>query len=499
MALIRWIFWPLLLAPAVWWGWQQLHAPPPALKLDNGAYLEWVDCWFEPPLLRPVHCGRFHTAPEDGRGPASYSLPVVYISQWAWLRSGPPIQYIAGGPGGAAWLDADDVGFWFEWIDETQWPGDLVLYDQRGVGLSQPALACPELQDLRRRLLPLPLPSEDAYRQVREATRACHDRIRAEGVDLARFTTAHNAGDAIDLMRSMGLRSWNLYAVSYGTRVALEMMRRAPGHLRAVVLDSLYPPQVNAELSDAWLLQRAFELFERICELADQCKESPAILRQSLAEAMARVEQELLRLSVRDPADGSDIAVVYDHEDLAWLLFEALYQWDAIPDLPESIDALTEGRLDSAMRRLIQDSVEALLDDSISDPVASSVDCHDAGPVDLRDFEAELARFPRVAGIKRLDWQYHACRYWASGEAPAAFREPVESSLPTLLLAGEFDPVTPPEWAELAAETLSGAELFIFPAIGHGVLDSHLCAADLVRAFLLEPDAPKPPKCLARL
>ena len=94
------------------------------------------------------------------------------------------------------------------------------------------------------------------------------DRLLDEGIDFSRFTTTRNAADAIDLMRAMGFRQWDVYGVSYGTRVALEMMRAAPQHLRAVVLDSPYPPQVNAELSDAWLLQRSFELFSRICELA---------------------------------------------------------------------------------------------------------------------------------------------------------------------------------------------------------------------------------------
>ncbi len=141
-----------------------------------------------------------------------------------------------------------------------------------------------------------------------------------------------------------------------------------------------------------------------------------------LRDAFERVERELLRLSVRDPDDGQDIAVVYDHEDLAWLLFEAMYQWDLIPDLPASVRALADGRLDSAMRRMIRDNVEALLDDAISDPVASSIDCHDTGAVDLRDAQAQLALYPRVAGIKRFDWQYNACRYWDSGEAPEAFR-----------------------------------------------------------------------------
>ena len=211
------------------------------------------------------------------------------------------------------------------------------------------------------------------------------------------------------------------------------------------------------------------------------------------------MKTELLRLSVRDPENGRDIAVVYDHEDLAWLLFEAFYQWDLIPDLPGSIDALADGHLDSTMRRIIQESVDALLDDAISDPVASSVDCHDAGAVDLRDVARQLELYPEVTGIKRYDWQYHTCRYWSSGEAPDDFRTPVRSVVPTLLLAGEFDPVTPPEWAELAASSLENAEVLIFPAIGHGVLDSHLCAAAVVRAFWADPERPQAPACLGRL
>ena len=349
----RWLLWPVLLAPAIWWIWQVLHAPPPALTLANGARLEWVDCWFDRPLWRPMHCGRFHTAPESGMTPASFSLPVVYLPGPPWERAPAPIQYIAGGPGGAAWLEAEEIGFWLEWIDMTDWPGDLVLYDQRGVGLSEPSLDCPELRALRRELLPLPLPSEEAYRRVRDATRRCHDRLLGEGYALDRFTTVRNAADAIDLMLALGYAQWDVYGVSYGTRIALEMMRQAPEALRSAVLDSPYPPQVNAELSDAWLLNRAFELFGRICELAGRCTEGPAVLADRLDNALSRVERELLRLSVRDPKTGRDFAVVYDHEDVAWLLFEAFYQWDAIPDLPASIASLAEGRLDSAMRRLI--------------------------------------------------------------------------------------------------------------------------------------------------
>ena len=81
MIILRWMFWPVLLLPAVWWSWQALHAPPAGRQLANGAHLEWVDCWFDKPLWRPMHCAHFHTAPEAGATPEQFVLPVVYIPQ----------------------------------------------------------------------------------------------------------------------------------------------------------------------------------------------------------------------------------------------------------------------------------------------------------------------------------------------------------------------------------------------------------------------------------
>ena len=499
MSLLRLLFWPVLLLPAIWWGWHALHAPPAGLTLDNGARLAWVDCWFDKPVWQPVFCARLQTAPDAGAHPQTYSLPVVYVPKMWRRHSGPPLLYISGGPGGSSWLGKDDVGFWLDWVRHNDWVGDLVLYDQRGVGLSEPALDCPEIRTATRELLPLPLPSEEAYRRMRVATRACHDRLLGEGISLDRLTTRHNAADAADLMRAMGLPRWDVYAVSYGPRVALDMLRIAPQQVRAAVLDSPYPPQVSSELSDAWLLQRALDLFTRICDLADDCAESPEDLREDLARAFERVQREGIKLSVRDPETDSDLAVVYDRDDFAWLLFEAMYQWNVIPELAPSVRALADGRLDSQMRELIRDSVASMLDESISDAVAASVDCHDGGPVDARDAARQLAQFPGVADIKRFDWQYHACRFWASGDAGEDFRSPVRSDVPSLLLAGEFDPVTPPQWAEDAALYLPHAQVFVFPAVGHGVLDSHVCAADLAAAFLADPANPVPPDCLSRL
>ena len=152
------------------------------MQLANGAYLEWVDCWFDKPLWRPVHCGHFHTAPEAGVDPGRFRRCRWCTSRaGSGLRTGPPVPVYRRWPRRVGLAGPDKVEFWLDWVEQTQWPADLVLYDQRGVGLSQPALDCPELRALRRELLPLPLPTEEAYRRVREATRACHDRLTGDG------------------------------------------------------------------------------------------------------------------------------------------------------------------------------------------------------------------------------------------------------------------------------------------------------------------------------
>ena len=70
------------------------------------------------------------------------------------------------------------------------------------------------------------------------------------------------------------------------------------------------------------------------------------------------------------------------------------------------------------------------------------------------------------------------------------------SDSPTLLLAGAFDPTTPPQNARLAAETLSRAYVFVIPAIGHDAINSHECASVLVAAFLDNPGMRPDSGCL---
>ena len=491
-----WLLAPLLILLLAWTGWQWLHRAPQTLPGARGAQLEWTDCWFEVSPWRPVHCARLHTSPEAGLKPTGFALPVVYVPAPFWQRGGAPVVYVAGGPGGATGLDAESLPFWLDWIDQVGWQSDLVLYDQRGVGLAEPAVDCPQLRQKRLSMLDSELPNEALYAAMRDAAQACAQRLQGEGWQLARFNTPRNADDLLDLVETLGLEQWRLYGVSYGTRVALEVMRREPPGLQAAVLDSVYPPQVNGEAGNNWLLNRSLRLFTRSCELVGRCDYHRERLQAALTEVLARLQREPMRVELRDPRDGGSLQLRLDHEGLAWLIFESQYLWHNLELLPGAITALAQGNVSSELRSMLQDSLDALADTSLSEAVGSSVDCADNAPLAEAAFEASRRQFSQVADIVRLDWRYSNCRFWPSGDAGEAFRQPVHSEVPSLLLAGEFDPVTPPQWAYLAAHSLPRGQVFSFPGIGHGVLDSDACAIDLVQAFLRDPQAPQPPACL---
>jgi pimeloyl-ACP methyl ester carboxylesterase len=112
---------------------------------------------------------------------------------------------------------------------------DLVLFDQRGTGYSQPRLDCPERSAVTPALLDGSLSAEQAQGAIVEAFRRCRERLLAQGIDLSAYNSAASAADLNDLRLALGYEKLNLYAVSYGTRLALTLMRDYPQAVRSAV------------------------------------------------------------------------------------------------------------------------------------------------------------------------------------------------------------------------------------------------------------------------
>jgi len=203
-----------------------------------------------------------------------------------------PLVLLNGGPGGQAMQDLEKFIKFFQFLIPNP-DRDVILFDQRGVGASQPALECPELAPM---LLAQAMGRALTTEELQAPYRACRDRWVGQGVNLAVYTTADSAADVNDLWRTLGYKEVNLYGISYGTVLAQTVMRDYPDGLRSVVLDSAYPLQISlfadtapnlsghlkrvfAECAADWLCRMTYPDLEKVFyDLLDQLNRAPVKL-----------------------------------------------------------------------------------------------------------------------------------------------------------------------------------------------------------------------------
>ena len=123
---------------------------------------------------------------------------------------------------------------------------DLIVLAQRGTLDATPALLCPEIDafDAKAVSLVYDAPSTGALHVA--ATKACHDRFVAEGIDLSAYNTLENIEDFVDLRKVLKVPKWSIFGTSYGTYVALLLMRVHPENVVSVTIDSISPPSASA-------------------------------------------------------------------------------------------------------------------------------------------------------------------------------------------------------------------------------------------------------------
>jgi hypothetical protein len=126
-------------------------------------------------------------------------------------------------------------------------------------------------------------------------------------------------------------------------------------------------------------------------------------------------------------------------------------------------------------------------DENMSVGMQLSVICSEDAPRTTAD-ELARERTGTVFGGYLLSNQVKACEMWPKGHIDPSYYEPVVSDVPTLILSGDVDPVTPPEWGDAVAKHLRNARHVIVPATGHGVVAS-ACGQQLVRQFVERADA----------
>lgn len=461
----------------------------------------WVDasCPFTIPRGLKVRCGWFYV-PEDR---AKANSPLIRLSvAIVPARTKPvaePLLYLSGGPGSGALLST--VSFangWASFVGNR----DFVVVDQRGTGFSLPSLACPETETVDRELLSRPITREEKVRNEMDGMVRCRERLVAEGIDLSAYTSAQSASDLADLRQALGYPSWSVFGISYGTRLALTLMRDHPEGLRSVILDSAYPPQVNLHTDMPANTHQVFQTLFASCAASRNCARAYPNLESTFYKLVAQLDQKPITVQVTDPASKQRVPMVVDGSGMIALLYRNLYSTSELPNLPKMISDTSKGNYGELIRlqakRLIRNS-------NFSHGMYFSVQCNEeiafASPESVNETRRAYPLLERYfEGIfENTELIFEFCHKWGVRAVDPRENEPVVSDIPTLILAGAFDPITPPAWAEATGGNISPSYVYTFANSGHAAISSSACPASIVKSFLANPNKYPQAQCVASI
>ena len=472
-------------------------APTPTPAPAYVPTFEEAVCQFEPPDDRDVQCG-YLTVPEDRSEPDGMQVR-IHVAIFASESANPapdPVIYLDGGPGGDA---LEVVPFTFEDnFSPFLADRDFIMFDQRGTGYSEPSLNCPEYDEIYIEFIDDILSEAEETAVVQEALFACQERLVEEGVDLTQYNSVTSAADLNDLRLALGYEEWNLYGISYGTKLALTTMRDYPDGIRSVILDSAYPQEVGLNSDLPANVDRAFDTFFAGCAADPDCNAAyPDLEARTFTLAEALTEAPIL-VPVTDFLTGDRYDAAVDGGVLLGTIFQGLYSAEIIPILPQMITNLEAGE-DNLLGLLLSNDVTNRGFFTIG--VNTTVQCYEEVPFEtLAEVETAVAAFPELDDFfGDPNFDFTLCTQWGAGMAEAIDNEPVISNIPTLILAGEYDPITPPAWGQLVNNNLPNSYYFEYPGVGHAVTASDQCPLEMSLDFLADPSAAPSDVCIAEM
>lgn len=366
---------------------------------------------------------------------------------------------IAGGPGQSAIDSYPAISFAFRHILRTR---DIILVDQRGTGKSVP-LDCPQHNESAALDSGLDLKSDPE--EIALQASLC---LKSLDVDPRLFTTSVAVKDLDNVRKQLGISQWNLYGISYGTRVATHYLRRYPEAVRTVILDAVVPPEISLGPDIAMLAQDALEHIFARCENDPGCNEAFGNLTQSTLALLDDLEADPRSITYEDVATGQLSTRTFTAEHLAATLRLLSYSSQTAAILPSMLyEAITNDNLAPLARQA--DMQSSTLGNSLSTGMHHAVICTE----DVPFFNTESITASReplrrsYLGSEVISAIEATCRSWPSGLIDEDFKQALVSDKPTLILSGGADPITPPAYGEQLVSNLNRAKHIVNEAQGH--------------------------------
>lgn len=415
-----------------------------------------------------LRCAKYEVYEDRvGRTGRKIALNVMVARSLAAAAKPDPLFVLAGGPGQAATEVAEQILPTFERIRRHR---DIVFVDQRGTGKSNPLECDGDTADAGLG------DTLDTTLDPEEFTR-CLEKLDA---DPRLYTTSIAMDDLDEVRAALGYPQINVWGGSYGTRAALVYLRQHGERARTAILDGVAPVDLRLPLSFARDGQRALELLLQACEQEASCAKAFPNLRAELNELLARLAESPITVNAAHPLTGAPEPITLSHRAFTQILRGLLYVPEAASLMPLTISRASKGDFEPflAQATLLSGGMQK----GLSVGMFLSVICAEDAPlVKPEEIEAQTAGTFLGPGFTRD--MLTLCGVWPRGLVPDGYHQPIVSAVPTLILSGELDPVTPPAYGEQVAAHLTNSKHLVVPGVGHGV-SGQGCVPKLLSEFV---------------
>lgn len=394
------------------------------------------------------------SVPEDRARPDGRTIPIRYVVLRATGRRQPePVFLFGGGPGAPSTGMAGLARGPFGPVTEFR---DFVLVDQRGTGASN-GLMC----DLQVRRYPA-----RAFGHVFDPAFFARCRVQLEQrADLTRYVTDIAVQDIDAVREALGYEQVILWGGSFGTRIAQAYARRYPDRVKAMVLDGVVPLDFTIPLTYAASLQRSLDRILAGCRARAGCRDSFPDLDAQWNALVERFRQDPVPTRVI-PRNQPPAEVTMHLGDFAYAVRGILYRADQSRELPAMISAAaTTGDVSRFAQRYWGRAAD--FEEDFADGLHLAVLCSEDTDW-INDEEVPGAVAGSFLGRYLIDEYRGACSGWPRAAVDRTFHAPLRAPIPTLLVSGYFDPVTPPETGERVARHLPIHRHIVDSAAHHG-------------------------------
>jgi pimeloyl-ACP methyl ester carboxylesterase len=439
-------------------------------------------------VVGPAQCGTFEVfenrAAKSGR---KIGLEVILLPATGPNAIATPWVYFAGGPGDSVVKDAAGMSR----DPELRAWQPVLLVDVRGTGESN-GLFCKSMMGEKQvqEFLDSFLPTD--------GVRACTEEWKGKA-DLSQYTTVNIVEDVEDLRRALGYDKFDLEGASGGTRVVLEYLRRHPEAVRTAFIEGVVPPDARLPSTFAQDSQAALDGVLGACERDAACRAAFPDPAGDLELVLERLRLKPATAVVPHAKTGEPLTIRIAPQGLAQVLRYALYLPSTSAQIPMLLRAAARGDF-RPVAELAQFWGGAGV--QLADGAFLSITCAE-----------DLAFFDEAAGVAaardtflgdfRVRLQKAACREWNVGAIDRKQLEAVRSNVPTLVVSGQWDPVTPARWGEQVAATLPNSRHVVVPGSAHGhegMNGAGECLLEIRKSFAATADATKlDTSCLAKI